>query len=116
MIIITLTLHQQSSVYTNHHDQQYKQKIILLFEHSILSGPRQSKPPFCGAGLLQFLSHNPVSSFTFHNDHPPFNTKEKVAQVIRVHDLGPVYMGRSYLGYRENILTSLQARSRLVMK
>ena len=25
-------------------------------------------------------------------------------------------MGRSYLGYRENISTSLQARSRLVMK
>ena len=30
--------------------------------------------------------------------------------------LGPVHMGRSYLGYRENISTSLQARSRLVMK
>ena len=30
--------------------------------------------------------------------------------------LGPVRMGRSYLGYRENISTSLQARSRLVMK
>ena len=27
-----------------------------------------------------------------------------------------IHMGRSYLGYRENILTSLQARSRLVMK
>ena len=30
--------------------------------------------------------------------------------------LGPVHMGRSYLCYRENISTSLQARSRLVMK
>ena len=30
--------------------------------------------------------------------------------------LGPVRMGRSYLGYRENISTSLLARSRLVMK
>ena len=29
---------------------------------------------------------------------------------------GPVHMGRSYLGYRENISTSLQARSCLVMK
>ena len=29
---------------------------------------------------------------------------------------GPVHMGRSYLTYGENILTSLQARSRLVMK
>ena len=29
---------------------------------------------------------------------------------------GPVHMGRNYLGYRENISTSLQARSRLVMK
>ena len=32
------------------------------------------------------------------------------------HNYGPVHMGRSYLGYRENISKSLQARSRLVMK
>ena len=31
-------------------------------------------------------------------------------------NLGLVHMGRSYLGWRENISTSLQARSRLVMK
>ena len=29
---------------------------------------------------------------------------------------GPVHMGRSYLDYRENISTSLQATSRLVIK
>ena len=40
-----------------------------------------------------------------------------VVVLVHIHIyLGPVHMGRSYLGYQENILTSLQARSRLVMK
>lgn len=43
--------------------------------------PSHFAPPFWGSGLLQFLSHKPVSSFTFHNDHPPSNTKQQNIEI-----------------------------------